>query len=164
MKTWISYIIAAMNWAMNLSCRPWSGTSFFTRYTQYWSLLSPRQMADVFIHGHATRWQHLSRYSRVNLGIILDPKKQVYQSWHTDYIWITTLWVHELMMIIIMICTGLVGANQYNLLWINNWAIRISRGGFKYIFSLRILVYWCHYRYFKSDHCKKINKKGMGMA
>lgn len=156
MKTWISYIIAAMNAAMNsamnLSCRPWSGTSFFTPILVI--AITPSG-GWCFLHGHATRWQHLSRYSRVNLGIILDPKKQVYQRWHTDYFWITTLWVHELMMIMIMICTGLVGANQYNLLWINNWAIRISRGGFKYIFSLRIWVCWCHYRYFESEHCKK---------
>ncbi len=153
METWISYIDAAMSSSMNLSCRPWSGTISFTPVSV---------MNCSFTPSHDWCLSGITLY----MGLPLDGS--IYQDTQEliwAYYWIqrnksfrggiqtTSLWVHELTGIIIMICTGLVGANQYNLLWINNWAIWISRGGFKYCFSLRIVVCWCHYRYFESEHC-----------
>ncbi len=131
-----------MSSSMNLSCRSWSGTISFTPVSViYWMFIR-----HYTLHGPATRWQHLP-WSSIWAYYWIQRNKSFRGGIQT-----TSLWVHELMVIIIMICTGLVGANQYNLLWINNWAIWISRGGFKFFFSLRIVVYWCHYRYFESEH------------
>ncbi len=145
-----------LQWVHQWICHAGRGLGLFLslQYRSFIALL-PRHMTDVYQAG-------ITLYMGLPLddSIYHDTQELIWAYYWIQRnksfrggIQITSLWVHELTMIIIMICTGLVGANQYHLLWINNWAIWISRGGFKFFFSLRIVVYWCHYRYFESEHC-----------